>query len=1157
MIKKLILLSLATMMATPMVMAQKLSDDHQTIGLWHMEDLRDDDSVTTKRGHDLTYSRGTHSRPTIVANGKYGKALSFDGGGIVTATAAWGAYDSVKIDLWVKIDTDLKYNQLIATAPSAFELYYKGLAKELTWLIRSAGNKYLGHAAIKIGALDEQWIHVVATYNAKNQNVISLTVNGGTPATSTSKDPHMGQQKGDIFLGGLPGIGKNKNSLKGMLDEVKITVPSILPDTAAPTPRPATWATAPSMAQHFSDLTNVWFDKVADGTVALNGYLREDNETDAELIDYLFDGNYFSREIIIHYLRDERGVSKKSIASSVVKKLKDPKKKEDAVMILGQLGIAATATLPALKTVLQDGKNSIDLRLKVIAAMEQIDYNSVPLSSWLIGLDSAASANMAFTSRSYVNRAMDVFEDAGESSIAILVKGLGSSDAIKRRRCVTTLGRVLSGFDSDVFYIPGKTVSDFSSHIKGVQSALRPLLKDPKAYVAFEAAKVLIMLDPADKAAVSVDKSYKRSLDSGVTKKAKIIDNGKDVVLDNGIVKVSINKQNARGTLSRYDNPKEEPAWWYFIYNNNLGGPKNPNYIYWHGLGKSKYSVIRNDENYVEISVISPGESKRPLNVDFRYVLRKGDSGFYFYVLAKKPANTPDFVNVYFSMNWLMDRQYDYRYMHDKLQGPMHLSGGVGCRPFWMRTDRVRTEDGRIIAKHAWTGNELHENLFGMCSSNKGYWLIIPDFSAIGAILPRKHNTFSHIGNHDTTKPWNPRLGVQLETVNWGRGGILMKSGWEKVYGPFMVYANAGENSAEMWTKARAKAEVEKDKWPYSWAESSRYPDSASRGVVTGKLSLAGGGGTPKGAWVVLAVPDRDRLDEKGNNKYDPKGNFRYLYGKGEHQTHSGKYFYFTRTDKNGDFTIDDIIPDTYTLYAWSDGVLGEYRQDNVVVNAGKMNMGTVSWKPIKYGKMLWEIGIPDRSGKEFVGGKHFRGHEMPTRYREFFPVDKTFTIGVSKESEDWFYYHPHKNMFWEDTIESAENYGEVIQKISFNLAAPVTGTAYLTITTANNHMNDLKLTVNGYSKTESYDLGSGAGRRAGMYGFYDNKVFTFDSSILKVGANEITLTVVSDKDNPEKNRYQDHFIYDYLRLEVSDKAVTFDPHVTVVPLGPQTPVAH
>jgi hypothetical protein len=328
MIKKLILLSLATMMATPMVMAQKLSDDHQTIGLWHMEDLRDDDSVTTKRGHDLTYSRGTHSRPTIVANGKYGKALSFDGGGIVTATAAWGAYDSVKIDLWVKIDTDLKYNQLIATAPSAFELYYKGLAKELTWLIRSAGNKYLGHAAIKIGALDEQWIHVVATYNAKNQNVISLTVNGGTPATSTSKDPHMGQPKDDISLGGLPGIGKNKNSLKGMLDEVKITVPSMRPDTAALTPRPASATTETSMAQHLSDLTGQWFDGTKAATVALNGYLREDNETDAELIDYLFDGNYFSREIIIHYLRDERGVSKKSIASSVVKKLKDPKKKK-------------------------------------------------------------------------------------------------------------------------------------------------------------------------------------------------------------------------------------------------------------------------------------------------------------------------------------------------------------------------------------------------------------------------------------------------------------------------------------------------------------------------------------------------------------------------------------------------------------------------------------------------------------------------------------------------------------------------------------------------------------------------------------------------------------------------------------------------------------
>jgi hypothetical protein len=218
--------------------------------------------------------------------------------------------------------------------------------------------------------------------------------------------------------------------------------------------------------------------------ISQKSHLSENNETDAELIDYLFDGNYFARETIINYLQDQRSVSKETIASNVAGKLGDPAKKEDAVMILGQLASAASATLADLNTVLQDGSNSIDLRLKVIGAMDHIDYTSVPLSSWLLGLDPAASANMPFDSRSYVNRAMDVFEDAGESSISILQSGLGSGDAVIRRRCVTTLGRLLSGYDSDVFCAPGNTVTDFSSHIASVQSALQPLLSDPKAYVA-------------------------------------------------------------------------------------------------------------------------------------------------------------------------------------------------------------------------------------------------------------------------------------------------------------------------------------------------------------------------------------------------------------------------------------------------------------------------------------------------------------------------------------------------------------------------------------------------------------------------------------------------------------------------------------------------
>lgn len=43
-------------------------------------------------------------------------------------------------------------------------------------------------------------------------------------------------------------------------------------------------------------------------------------------------------------------------------------------------------------------------------------------------------------------------------------------------------------------------------------------------------------------------------------------------------------------------------------------------------------------------------------------------------------------------------------------------------------------------------------------------------------------------------------------------------------------------------------------------------------------------------------------------------------------------YQFWTRTDETGHFTISAIRPDTYNLYAWVPGIIGDYKHDDGIV---------------------------------------------------------------------------------------------------------------------------------------------------------------------------------------------------------------------------------
>jgi rhamnogalacturonan endolyase len=109
---------------------------------------------------------------------------------------------------------------------------------------------------------------------------------------------------------------------------------------------------------------------------------------------------------------------------------------------------------------------------------------------------------------------------------------------------------------------------------------------------------------------------------------------------------------------------------------------------------------------------------------------------------------------------------------------------------------------------------------------------------------------------------------------------------------------------------------------------------------------------------------------------------------------------------------LTKVRPGNYTLHAIADGVLGDFAQANITVEAGKpLNLGLLEWKPVRYGRQLWDIGYPDHTGDKFFKGDGANNWlwGWNLRYALLFPNDITYTVGKSDYSKDWFFEEvPH-----------------------------------------------------------------------------------------------------------------------------------------------------
>lgn len=499
-----------------------------------------------------------------------------------------------------------------------------------------------------------------------------------------------------------------------------------------------------------------------------------------------------------------------------------------------------------------------------------------------------------------------------------------------------------------------------------------------------------------------------------------------------------------------------------------------------------------------------------PADIEIRYCLGRDDAGLYTYCtfdhLPTYPAGTMTEARFCAKLADLFD---------------------------WMTIDGKRNKHFptalREGDKYVYTAVQYDHPVYGWSSSTQhvGFWLINPSTEYLSG-GPTKVEFLCH---RDTTLVAAPCVLNYWRSSHYGGAVVAVGGGerWTKVVGPFLLYVNSGGDPQVLRKDAIAQSAREAARWPYEWVNGVDYPHRNERGTVTGRLVL----NDPQA--VTTKLPhltvglSHPAYRTPGLGSSGPARSIDW-------QTDAKHYQFWVRGDANGSLSIPGVRGGNYTLHAFADGVLGEYAKADLTVEAGKtVDLGSLEWTPVRHGKQLWDIGIPNRNGSEFFKGEEFADPEISLKYARLFPNDVNYVIGKSDFRKDWFFQHvPHN----EDPKARAEPFFGVRSRgratpfaVTFDLSNRPRGKVTLRLAICGTGVRALDVTVNDRPAGRIDRLiGDGAIARHSSQGLWYERELAFDASLLKKGPNVLKLAVPA---GPVNNGV----IYDYLRLELDESA--------------------
>jgi rhamnogalacturonan endolyase len=592
-----------------------------------------------------------------------------------------------------------------------------------------------------------------------------------------------------------------------------------------------------------------------------------------------------------------------------------------------------------------------------------------------------------------------------------------------------------------------------------------------------------------------------------------LMQNGAGFALSNGLVTVNIGgtgqvTQVAKGGMNLMASGDT-------MYVSESGGST------YYSLNASSSSVVQQTADMVELSFLDTSGGNHDMDWELHYVLRKGVSGFYYFLITRTGTSTHPNPATLSELRTV--QRFDPAILSNGYSGERHGQlptaaqnatfttttqiqdatypltvpptslAGVSSQPGVVGQDY---NEGPVFSKYDWASYRTYDLVHGLYGNGYGAWLLSPswEFYTGG---PVKQELMVH---HDN---------LILNMYHGGHFGSATLSAspanWQKMYGPNLVYVNTGTDDQVM-ADALAQGAMERSQWPYCWMNSSMYPLSAERGSVAGKLVEAHG--QPVDGVMVVLAQAGDLLSQG----YD--------------------YMFWTQTDENGNFTIPEVRPGAYSVHAYATKgtIIDDVDHGEIVgsatVQAGANDLGTLTWAPPFHATLLWSIGASDRKSGEFrfdpksatgIDNTAARTGRMygPDATHGVWtvpPATATYTIGTSTPQSDW-YFAQSVDGTW---------------TVSFSLASVPPGGAYLTIGIGGAARNaHLDVAINGQAvMTQDFGNDQSLYRSALQGGMFQMLTANVPASALLAGTNAATFTV-STKGNAGAGIY-----YDILKME-------------------------
>jgi rhamnogalacturonan endolyase len=437
-----------------------------------------------------------------------------------------------------------------------------------------------------------------------------------------------------------------------------------------------------------------------------------------------------------------------------------------------------------------------------------------------------------------------------------------------------------------------------------------------------------------------------------------------------------------------------------------------------------------------------PGGGRRgpglQFDMEIRYAMERGSKGIYTYaIFTHEPTyGATDLGESRYGMK-LNGKVFDWLSVDAQRNGPMPNGAdwdkGTDLNMKEARRMTTGVKSGQVEHKYDYCVDQFDAPTFGWSSTKQhvGIYFINPSME----YLSSGPNHFELTGHLDDGDGGDPTLLDYWRGTHYGGSELRVAANadWTKVVGPIFIYTPTGATPDAMFADAKRQAKVEEAKWPYAWVNGVDYPKAEERATVSGQMVLRdrqAAGMKLANLEVGLAFPDEvavavapavvpapaiapaaaDGVPVAGRpgGFGGPRTPTPITW-----QNDAAHYEFWTKGTADGRFSIANVRPGKYELHAMADGVLGEYAKADVTVEAGgKVDLGKLVWTPMRYGKQLWQIGIPNRSASEFLmGNDHWHWGEY-IEYAKLFPNDVTFTVGKSNFRKDWFIYQvPHDTL--------------------------------------------------------------------------------------------------------------------------------------------------